>query len=303
MWFIIIYYLIIGLVVLLGIHFFIRRYSINFNNKDSGPDKKREAKPTEKPESKKPAVPKKPWPTKVKVGLAIAALVLGAVSVFWAFDVKLPSFQLPSFRISNGAFITFLIPLLWGVIAVIVTRKWKHTILPLVVSLAALLVFWQFNVPILLMADQDGEEFGYNPMDFEPAGGPLDTLMIGERIIQFDVSDPLWSSTGLYIPSNSIVTITAEGRFMWDPGVCPSLTGPEGAWPVSEVRRSDQFLLPNEPIVCLMGKIGNKIFFIGKATGFRVRKEGVLQLAINERWERHCWNDNSGTLIIRIKVS
>jgi len=290
-------YLIIAVVVeiLILVYFSLRK---NTQKEKQTKDQKRsQTEPEEEKPPKKPAVVRKPWPKKVKVGIVVLISVLGAVVAYRMFEIQLPDVQLPDVRISNAAFwVFFPIVILAGFLALSSNRK-KALRVPLILFLGMLFVFWHFDVQILQMADRDGEVYGYNPMDFEPAGGLLDTMIV------FDTRDPFWSPTGLHIPSNSKLMITAEGRFMWDPGVCPSLTGPEGAWPVNEVRRSDQFLLSNEPIVCLMGKIGNKIFSIGKATHFRVGKEGELQLAINERWQRHCWNDNSGTLVIRIKVS
>jgi hypothetical protein len=139
------------------------------------PDKKKEAEPTDKPESKqpdkpepkKPAVPKKPWSKKVKVGLAVVISVLGAVVAYRMFEI-----QIPDFRFSNAAFwVFFPIVILAGFLALSSDRK-KALRVPLILFLGMLFVFWHFDVQILQMADRDGDEIGYNPMDFEAAGGP-----------------------------------------------------------------------------------------------------------------------------------
>lgn len=275
------------------------RFWPNSSKKKSKSDKKKEtepttkeAKPTDGPESKKPAAAKKPWPKKVKAGIVVLVLLLVAVAAYRVFDV-----QVPDFRFTNEAFWVFLPILLLGGLRLLSSKGKKVPKVLLTLFLGMALVFWHFDVPILQMADQDREEYGYNSMDFEPAVELLDTVVV------FDVSKPFWSPAGLYIPPNSMLTITAEGGFMWDPKVCSDWTGPEGAsWLASEVYKPDQFQLRDEPIACFMGKIGKEVFLIGKATSFRVEKQGELQLAINERWKRHCWNDNSGKLIVRIRV-
>jgi len=142
----------------------------------------KEAKPTEEPESKKPAVPKKPWPKNVKVGIVVSALVLGAVAAFLAFDV-----QLPDVRFSNAAFwVFFPIVLLAGFLALSSNRK-KALRVPLILFLGMALVFWHFDVSVLLIADQDKEMYGYNPMDFEPA---VPGLGVTPRSVMVNASAP-----------------------------------------------------------------------------------------------------------------
>jgi len=99
------------------------------------------------------------------------------------------------------------------------------------------------------------------------------------------------------------VTFDATGKLFWDPAV-PGEVGPEGAgWtPSGGAGGPHQFLLPDFPIVGLIGKIGDNIFGIGKHAEITVTDRGTLHLGINERWVPGSWNDNKGAFKVRVSV-
>jgi len=121
---------------------------------------------------------------------------------------------------------------------------------------------------------------------------------------------PYWTSYNIYIPKGSKVTFSASGQFYWDRGACRVMrvseySGPEGApWLANTTKYSQQFILPNERIVCLMAKVGDVVYAIGKGGTFHFKQAGNLHLAINERWNKKSnWDDNSGTIKIRVRIN
>lgn len=101
------------------------------------------------------------------------------------------------------------------------------------------------------------------------------------------------------------VTFDATGKIMWDPEVPSAMreVGPGGAgFTPSLVTMPEEFLLPDFPMVALIGKIGDTVFGIASRDEIKVTKPGRLNLGINERWLQGSWNDNQGEFHIRVTV-
>jgi hypothetical protein len=113
-----------------------------------------------------------------------------------------------------------------------------------------------------------------------------------------------WTDTGLIVPRGSTIDFSASGSITWDPTVSEPTVGPQGAsWTPSGVGAPWEFLLPNDPIAGLIGKIGSDTFFIGATRRVTSATGGSLQLGLNERWKQGCWDDNSGSFTVDVRVS
>lgn len=170
---------------------------------------------------------------------------------------------------------------------------WWVVIIALLATLVYIFFFHDSQSKDIVRLYGDGE-YEYDTTGFT---GQIDTTIV------FFASQPHWSAVDLEIPAGAEVLISATGHCYWDAGACPSGSGPEGVWSASNVPLSKQFLLPDKPVACLMGKYGESIFYIGKLAVIRTEKAGRLSLALNERWDNGWnWQDNYGQFFVRIVV-
>ena len=79
--------------------------------------------------------------------------------------------------------------------------------------------------------------------------------------------------------------------------------GPAGSVPIENVTIgvSDFFIMPDQPIVGLMGRIGeNELFFVGAGSSFVANSTGQLQFRINE--DTRTPGDETGQFIVYISI-
>lgn len=112
-----------------------------------------------------------------------------------------------------------------------------------------------------------------------------------------------WQSSGVRVTSDQTVRVEASGKVCWsfnnpDGSGC---VGPEGSW-YSAGQLSDKSGFPSLDARCgsLIARVGGTIYFIGNATSFSPREEGVVEFMINDRLQ-WLW-DNKGTFRVSVRV-
>ncbi len=103
-----------------------------------------------------------------------------------------------------------------------------------------------------------------------------------------------WTNSGLVVRRGQQLQISATGRILLRNS---QYSGPEGVAGLTNVKR----LIANEPAGALIAVIGDDnddFIFIGRSRAFRVERDGVLFLGVNE----HDLRKNSGTFDVIIKV-
>lgn len=122
--------------------------------------------------------------------------------------------------------------------------------------------------------------------------------------VALDGNHSFWTEyEGIQLKEGDIVVFDAEGKIRWDSSVREPEVGPEGASGTpAGVNKPEEFQLVDFPLAALIGKVGNQVFGIGKHAAITITQSGSLKLAINERWKDDCWNDNSGSFKVRVKV-
>jgi hypothetical protein len=113
---------------------------------------------------------------------------------------------------------------------------------------------------------------------------------------------PEWTSTAMTVQAGDRLRFSATGQILWDPTVPEATVGPDGAsWTPSQVSNPSEFLLPDDPIASLIGKVGNSVFPIGSDRFITAPASGELSLGMNERWRPGCWDDNSGSWQVTVE--
>lgn len=131
---------------------------------------------------------------------------------------------------------------------------------------------------------------------------PLETKMIrlpeGGHLIEFDARTE-WAQTGLVLRPGIRVSFKATGSWGESPGENRSADGGaagmfgSGYW--GRLRHD-----PDSPWGCLIGRVGNQRFFIGRERTIEIVEEGSLLLSINDA--PGYFQDNHGSMSVRVSV-
>lgn len=104
-----------------------------------------------------------------------------------------------------------------------------------------------------------------------------------------------WQSTGLRVEEGDLLTIQAEGTWLYTPG---EHHGPQGH---RHYRAPSFYPLPDVPGGALIGRIGEggKPRYVGESTRWQAEHAGLLYLRIDD----DILSDNKGAVTIEIQVS
>ena len=101
-----------------------------------------------------------------------------------------------------------------------------------------------------------------------------------------------WTSTNVKVLSGHIVMMRATGRVQVSPVVAKGkplpIWGPDGT------------IVNDEPLYCLMARVGNESYVVGRRRGLRFKKSGVLQLGFKDSVSGY--PDNAGGFRVRVVV-
>lgn len=116
-----------------------------------------------------------------------------------------------------------------------------------------------------------------------------------------DSHQPGWTDCDYPVIAGSILMFSVTGTANCDPQV--GWLGPAGTnYAALQLTRGNEFLLPSAHVFAVIGRVGDQKFEIGQSAVIECESTRLLSLAINERWGRSSWNDNSGQFTIRVKV-
>jgi len=135
-------------------------------------------------------------------------------------------------------------------------------------------------------------------------------------------STPNWTQTTIQLRKGDVVSFTATGliRCISPFKAGMSTTSPTGIKDAisssghvtpngltKPYRRQgfspSYYILPAEPINCLMAKVGmGQPFAVGSSKTYKVNQDGLLFIGINQRWKSGEWRNNSGQLNISIII-
>jgi hypothetical protein len=103
-----------------------------------------------------------------------------------------------------------------------------------------------------------------------------------------------WQSTGLHVQENDLLTIEAEGTWLYTPG---EPHGPEGH---RRYASPTFYPLPGVPGGALIGRIGEEgeLFYVGERLRWRAECDGFLYLRIDD----DILSDNEGYVTVEIQV-
>jgi hypothetical protein len=130
-----------------------------------------------------------------------------------------------------------------------------------------------------------------DPAPVTPTSATEPTLMAEKTVSVASAAD--WTSTEIRVRRGQRISITAEG--MVDLGG-NRRSGPEGV-SVSDSRK----LIPARPtgaLIAVVGDDNDDFVFIGRASEFVSKHDGILFLSVNEGELK----DNSGSFLARVKV-
>ena len=137
---------------------------------------------------------------------------------------------------------------------------------------------------------------------------------------------PNWTATGIQLKKGDVVSFSATGvvrsispfnKGYYTGSPCGirdaiSLSGYVKPSQLTTYYRRKGFspsyyILPDEPINCLIGKVGTEeAFGIGSGGKYKVEQDGELFLGINQLWKSGAWKNNAGeysvNLVVRRKV-
>jgi hypothetical protein len=124
----------------------------------------------------------------------------------------------------------------------------------------------------------------------------------GRPIHQTDLSEQRiyayrgWQSVGLILHPGEVLTIKAQGRWLYSPDV--GYHGPQGS--SVEYPAPVYYPFPNKIGGCLIGRIGEqgRPFFVGRGTTVGTETLGPLYLRIND----DILTDNDGYVTIKVTV-
>lgn len=117
----------------------------------------------------------------------------------------------------------------------------------------------------------------------------------GSFIAVLDSSSPGWTEVrGL--PEGKW-QVSASGNYRWDSMMSHTVTPAGDSWTPETVPGSDQFPLPESPIVGLLARTGNTIHYVG-SNWFFAKDQSILLFGLNERWIEGAWNDQFGLITI-----
>jgi|1185.fasta_scaffold136085_2 hypothetical protein len=115
-----------------------------------------------------------------------------------------------------------------------------------------------------------------------------------------EATTPGWTNTGLALQRGDVLDIEVSGTVLFDPTI--QEVGPDGTpWNASSVGHPNEFMLPKEHLAAVIGKIGDRIFLIGRHSHEIAQSDGTLSLGINERWIPGAWDDNRGTFQVSVR--
>lgn len=98
-----------------------------------------------------------------------------------------------------------------------------------------------------------------------------------------------WTTTSLSVTAGQQVTITPSGTWRsgtWGTPVTYSATGHAGT----------HTGMTTYPFLCMIGKIGSSIFYVGNGLTFNAPVSGTLYLGPNDGMTADCWADNDGAI-------
>lgn len=133
---------------------------------------------------------------------------------------------------------------------------------------------------------------------------------------------PQWTATGIALRKGDVVSITATGVikcispfrtgfYTGSPDGVEDAISPTGHVNPSQLTKSYRragfspslYVLPDEPINCLIGKVGiGDAFGIGSNETYTVRQDGELFLGINQLWKSGAWRNNSGQITVNLII-
>jgi hypothetical protein len=137
-----------------------------------------------------------------------------------------------------------------------------------------------------------GQETPFVPMVEPPSVNVL--------TVELDARRPGWTNTGIEVNRGDILDIEVSGNVVFDPEI--RAVGPGGTdWKANIVGHPNEFLLPNENLAAVIGRINDRVFLIGSRSQVIAQADGPLWLAINERWITGAWDDNRGTFQVSVR--
>lgn len=117
-----------------------------------------------------------------------------------------------------------------------------------------------------------------------------------EKIVTVLAKNPAWTDTGMFVFSNQRIVFDANG--VWSYGKqCDAWGGPKLADPPNA-----GMLLPGHNFGALICRIGNQEFTVGTHQEIRVQEPGTIYLACNDSRIGTGWDDNDGSLDVKIAV-
>lgn len=117
----------------------------------------------------------------------------------------------------------------------------------------------------------------------------------------FETTTPYWTSTDVVVAPGDELVIDATGQLQWDQTTPEPVVGPNGAsWVPATVDKPEDFVLQDEPIVGLLARIGDHLFYVGEHARILSPTDGPLLFAINQRWLEWCWSGDVGTFTITV---
>lgn len=121
--------------------------------------------------------------------------------------------------------------------------------------------------------------------------------------IQFDASE-MWYNTGVIIKKGQWISISASGRYVWNPNRENNNTTADPAgvpYNAFQISNPGDFPIPSASVASLVMRIGNVLYPVGRGTRIRASDEGSLQLMVNDRFNG--LSDNRGNIYVVVGKS
>jgi len=133
---------------------------------------------------------------------------------------------------------------------------------------------------------------------------------------------PNWTATAIQLKKGDVVSFTSTGLvrcispfkagyYTGSPNGIQDAISLSGYVKPSQLTKSyrregfspSYYILPDEPINCLMGKVGTgDAFAIGSSETYKVKQDGELFLGINQLWKNGAWKNNAGQLSVNLVI-